>query len=377
MSAIRMVVAMFVVLMALTGRPAAPTPANGAADPFAQLRILVTGNDRNVYLIDGDGRKLRQVTSHANASVFYPRYSWSPDHRYALLVRAGTNQAGDTTLLLNSSGALVSTLLKSSTELYPSWAFDADTVAYLAHDQSQSTCGASLACDTLTIGAVDIHGKTLGTLWTRTLDTAIGCGGGGELSAPAVSQAIEDSMYPRSIQWSSTGPLAVVDDQDLCPGWTAIVDRSTGTVTDWLDTNLNICGHPGSYLQLSPTGTMYVVETFSGQTPEIMVCSDRGPEITALPGQAPGWWIDGTLLYYSDCQAGECAIYLVDFKKGTYGRISDWEPAYALGPMQPVAGALIFSRIEVLKNGNARVSVQRFDAKGFTTIATWASRPVA
>lgn len=110
-------------------------PARTAAD--ATLRIAYS-KASNVYIMDGASKPLYTVTTRCagyagSHYVAYPWYAWSPDGKYLLVVRETGYPISWDLLLMDARGNLLRTLASGLQEAYsyPSWALDADEIAYL------------------------------------------------------------------------------------------------------------------------------------------------------------------------------------------------------------------------------------------------------
>ena len=145
-------------------------PAIAASSPLAHIRIAFTQNN-NVYLMNMDGTGRTAVTTNGTVAtkpnaVNYPWYQWSSDGKYLLLVRENGNKYGNIgvyghyydLLLTNAAGILIRTLVREApaSEIYPTWADDADAYAYTSAIAYQA------ATPTVyTVSVRDLGGHTL------------------------------------------------------------------------------------------------------------------------------------------------------------------------------------------------------------------------
>jgi len=127
---------------------------------YAAVRVVFTGKDGNVHMMDANGNNRSQLTSLASngSGVSYPWYEWSPDHKYILLVRSHINASSDL-LLFNQNGNLLSTLATGIPlgypAFYPTWAIDDDVILYVAAKQVSATNSCNV---TLFVSRVNVQG---------------------------------------------------------------------------------------------------------------------------------------------------------------------------------------------------------------------------
>jgi len=204
-------------------------PSGMAANiPLSRIRIAFTQHN-NVFLMDGTGKLLDVITTRGTGPsgekyVAYPWYQWSPDGKYLLVVRETGYPISWDLLLMNARGNLVRTLATGLPDatFYPSWAFDADQIAYVGAARTQSaTENGGIPSQ---VYGVDVQGHTR-MLWS--FEQFGGCGGGSGGPAANLQQQEEQGYYyAPTLQWSVRQRLVILSDS--CDGGVEGLDTETG-----------------------------------------------------------------------------------------------------------------------------------------------------
>jgi len=124
---------------------AAPTVQRKAQSSVEQFAFT---QNNNVYLMHATGGGRQTVTTQGIGyqtvgGIVYPWYSWSPDGRYILLVKWRTTGNSGILFLLNQQGTVLRTLatLPAPADFWPTWAIDADQIAFVAAQRTDQAYG--------------------------------------------------------------------------------------------------------------------------------------------------------------------------------------------------------------------------------------------
>jgi len=362
---------------------ASPWMARAATTPHHPLgqtagaRILYAGSDGNVYMMDTDGGNRVQLTSGAANNTSY-RYARSHDGKYILLLRLPS--LGFVELkgayLLDRDGHQLSSLqlvgASSLDDFFPSWAADADVIAYAGKAIGQYS--ASNNTVPTAVNVVGVDGSTTTRVWSY--DAGVGCGGGGstEDAASVQFRAEQDGYVTHSLQWSR-GHYAIYTMS--CTGGALVYkDLRTNKTTPLYKSNIiQVIPAPTTAMLAFVTGDVY---SSYGVGNTIVVQGSNGSALLRANGELPVWSPDSRYLYFERCKAGPtCAIFGTNVARQDTTQLTTWQSGAAFGPLHITADGrtLIFSRIDAIDNQHARMSIQRLGGGRLTTIARDASRP--
>jgi hypothetical protein len=397
--------ALAVLLIATAGIAAAVVP-NQPVHAGAQLGVAVT-RGFNVYLTTATGGATHAVTTRGTgyAGYWYPWYSWSPDGKYLLLLRWHASGPTGTLFLADATGKVLRTLATPPipTDFWPSWALDADQIAFVARQQVDRSYGGFRNI----VMRMDVNGRTH-PLFTYLSHE--GCGGG--TPDPAEQRYWQEVGFegdaPR-MSWSVTQGIAAYTAS--CAGGMNITDLHTGRTQShphWIEPALSLRGTLAVAAPRSASPPRPAVVLVNPHTGRILRVAGRG--------ELPGWSPDGNSLYFIDRtqvrtlparDTGGHPFPLPVFRSAVLRANADGghaaplfsTDAFALGPLNLVNSgqALIFSRVENdwnlwrhrSKNGTLpigpgytspyfpRVDVMRWDRGGrLRVIESNAGRPV-
>jgi WD40-like Beta Propeller Repeat len=350
--------AILVLALVFGGLPRHATASpSGNAGPAVGLRVVYTQRD-NVFLLDTASGVITQLTTRGGrGDIVYPRYAWSRDGRYLLLVRGHLRTQATDLLLLDRNGTVLRTLasLATTAVFRPSWAADADLVAYVA----SATPSAAIPGTINRLQSVDPSGRRA-PLWSFGEPT--GCGGG--TSDPSEQLEWEETGFGSlalTFTWFAKYHLAVYTNS-LCVGSVLVTDTRTGSTGP-------LGSHPHAWHEgvLSPDGT--VVAAMISSTPErtIVLAMPRPGAVgsAVAPGELPAWSRDGRALYFvrrtpgpllhmrdsfgnaTDSQTYTTAIWRSRADGSGLQRISSFD-AFGTGPLQfaPDGRSLVFARVD-------------------------------
>ena len=327
----------------------------GATAPRS-LRLVYTQHV-NVYQLDTASGHSRPLTTRGgHGDIYYPWYAWSPDGRYLLLVRGHITTTAEDLLLMDRDGTLLRTLASPATAsiFRPSWASDADLVAYVA----SATPSASVP------GSID-HLQSLDPLGRRaplwSFGEPMGCGGG--TSDPSEQLQWGETGFgdlAMTFYWSTARHLAVYTNS-LCAGAVDVTNTSTGATRQ-------LGRHPHLWHEavVSVSGTVAAL-IVSGRNRTVVLTDLRpgAPVRTIASGELPLWSRDGRVLYFvrrtpgsvlhmhdsfgngTDSQTYTSAVWRCNANGSGLRRLATLD-AFGLGPLQltPDGRALVFARID-------------------------------
>jgi hypothetical protein len=330
-----------------------------AAAAGASSALIAYKQAFNVHLMDGAGHRLGVVTTRGTAdyttgpsAVTYPWFAWSPDGRYLLLVRENGDGPSWDMLLLDPQGNVLRTLATGSREapFYPSWALDADQIAYVS-DMPPSA-------GTVPVDGIDVHGRTR-ALWR--FQPLLGCGGGGWGPAESLRMREQGYGFAPTLQWSVRQGLAVFSNS--CLGRVVGLDARTGRLLWPSSPTASQSGEAA----LAPTGRLALVRPCQESQAPAAQClvlanarTGATQRVVAPQADLPSWSPDGQTLYFvqhsgtyvSGAMAGmrpprPRILVMRARADGSHTQRLMGEDAYATGPLHPTAEgrALIFSRI--------------------------------
>ena len=331
-------------------------PSRGVAPP-AGLRVVYTQRD-NIFLLDtASGRTRALTTRGGHGDLVYPWYAWSPDGRYLLLVRGHRQTPATDLLLLDANGTLLRTLASPATAAVfrPSWASDADRVAYVA-----ATTPAATGLGTIDhLQGADSRGQQA-PLWS--FFEATGCGGG----TPDPSAQLEWGEtgfggLALTFSWLTARHLAVYTPS-LCGGSVAVTDTRTGRT--------GLLGqHPAAWHEgvLAPKGAAIAAMISAGQERTVVLAAPQPGALgrAVAPGELPAWSRDGRVLFFvrrtpgpvlrmrdgfgsvADSQTYTTAIWQCQADGSRPRRIAAFD-AFGTGPLQlaPDGRSLVFARVD-------------------------------
>jgi hypothetical protein len=329
----------------------------GAAAPAVGLRIVYTQHG-NVFLLDTASGRTRPLTTQGGQGDFgYPTYAWSPDGRYLLLVRGHRTTLATDLLLLDRTGTVLRTLVSpTSTAVFqPSWAADADLVAYVA----TATPAATGLGDIDHLWSVDPHGRRA-PLWSFL--EAVGCGGGTpDPSAQLHWRETGSGGVAMTFSWRTAQHLAVYTPT-LCAGSVDMTDTQTGRTGQ-------LGQHPSAWHEgvLAPNGAVVAAMVNWGQAPTVVLAAPRLGALgsAVAPGEMPAWSRDGRVLYFVrrtpgpllhlrdsvgnafDSQTYTTAVWQSRADGSGLRRIAAFD-AFGTGPLQlaPDGRSLVFARVD-------------------------------
>jgi hypothetical protein len=334
----------------------AASPAVGAA-PAAGLRVVYTQHD-NVFLLDtASGRTRSLTTQGGHGDVVYPWYAWSPDGRYLLLVRGHRRTPATDLLLLDRTGAVLRTLASPTTTAVfrPSWATDADRVAYVA-----ATTPAATRLGTIDrLQSVDPRGKRA-PLWS--FEEPTGCGGG--TSDPSAQLEWGETGFGSlalTFSWLTARHLAVYTNS-LCAGSVLVTDTRTSRTGP-------LGQHPQAWHEgvLAPDGAVVAAMIAAGQERTVVLAAPQPGALgrAVALGELPAWSRDGRVLYFvrrtpgvllrmrdtfgnvANSQTYATAVWQCRADGSGLRRIASFD-AFGTGPLQlaPDGRSLVFARVD-------------------------------
>ena len=283
--------AFLVLALVVGGLPRHATASSpGTAAPAVGLRVVYTQHD-NVLLLDtASGRTRPLTTQGGHGDLVYPRYAWSPDGRYLLLVRGHRTTQPTDLLLLDRSGTVLRTLTSPTTTavFQPSWAADVDLVAYVA-----TTTPAAMGLGVIDhLWSVDPRGRRA-PLWSFL--EAVGCGGGtSDPSAQLLWVETGFGSVAMTFSWRTARHLAVYTPT-LCGGSVDVTDTRTGRTGQ-------LGQHPQAWHEglLAPNGAVVAAMITAGQARTVVLAPPRPGALgrAIAPGELPAWSRDGRVLYF-------------------------------------------------------------------------------
>jgi hypothetical protein len=266
-------------------------------DSRASADLVAFTRNHNVFLTRSSGGALRTVTTRGTAytGIVYPWYSWSPDGRYLLLIRMRTTTSTGDVLLLNQAGTVLRTLatVPAPTDFWPSWAIDADQIAFVAAQRTDQAYGGFRNM----VYRSDITGHKT---FLFTYLSHEGCGGGTGDPAEALYWGETGFGGDRpSMSWSMARSLAAYTAS--CAGGVNLTDLGTRRTR-----------HFGSWKEpaLSARGVLAVVnQHFSPAHPSaetiFLVSPSSGSVVRRVAeGELPLWSRSGTSLYFVQRRPG-------------------------------------------------------------------------
>lgn len=312
--------------------------------------------NNNVFFIPATGGSATAVTTRGSNNpngISYPWYQWSPSGRYMLLRREhGQNHAYDL-LLINRQGDLVRTLLRNMDQdrFYPSWAIDADVIAY-------SLFGGTANDPMIEVRQVDLQGRT-SPLWIAK--GGGGCDGGAGPEDPSRELAYTESLPIEGASWSVNQHLAVYRTS-FCSGSLNLTDFSTGT-TRYLGDSRTIWYSPSLSSDGSFAASVGVI-TRTTFRKAVVVADARTGSIRARLGAGilPVWSSDFRHLYYQEQQVSHPLPFKPNYVASSSRISTIWsvnpsgtertmllrQPVYVYGRIQPTPDgrSLIFSSVD-------------------------------
>lgn len=270
-------------------RHAAASPPGAA--PTAGLRVVYTQHD-NVFLLDtASGRTRRLTMQGGHGDIVYPRYDWSPDGRYLLLVRGHQTTVTSDLLLLDRGGTVLRTLASAlpAAGFQPSWAADVDRVAYVAATTPAPPQQGGVIDH---LWSVDPRGRRA-PLWT--FFEAVGCGGG--TPDPAEQLLWRETGFgsvAMTFTWRTAQHRAVFTPA-LCLGSVDVTDTRTGRTGP-------LGQQPPAWHEgvLAPNGATVAAMINPSQERTIVLAAPRPGSLgrVVAPGELPAWSRDGRTLYF-------------------------------------------------------------------------------
>jgi Tol biopolymer transport system component len=338
-------------------------PSRGAA-AATPVRVAFTRHF-NVFLMNAAGTNTTTVTSRGTGyqGTYYPWYQWSFDGKYLLLVRSEPlpkSQRRQHLLLLDPAGHVLRDLaiLPQSADFFPTWALDANQIAYVASENWPKSASAPLN----TVNVADVLGNTH-VAW-RYRSTGEGCGGGSPDPADAVYwQETGFGGTPPSMQWSISRHQAIYSAS--CAGGLYLTDtrtRSTRALgqqgSRWNEAAISRAGKLAAVVETCPKGIC--------SRRVVLVNLNSGAIVRSIAAaQLPRWSADGQTLYFVK-RVGGRTLHLQDESGNKYGFQTEtseiWrangdgshqlrllsEDAYGFGPLSltPDGHSIIFSRVD-------------------------------
>jgi hypothetical protein len=330
----------------------------GAAAPTVGLRVVYTQHD-NVFLLDtASGRTRPLTTQGGHGDVVYPRYDWSPDGRYLLLVRGHRSTPATDLLLLDPTGTVLRTLASPTTTavFQPSWAADADLVAYVA---TTTPAAPALGGVIDHLWSIDPRGRRA-PLWS--FFEAVGCGGG--TSDPSEQLLWRETGFgsvAMTFNWRTTQHLAVYTPT-LCVGSVDVTDTRTGRTGP-------LGQHPSAWHEgvLAPNESVVAAMISAGQARTVVSALPTPGALgrAAAPGELPAWSRDGRTLYFvrrtpgpvlhmrdslgneTDSQTYTTAVWQGRADGSGLRQIASFD-AFGTGPLHlaPDGHSLVFARVD-------------------------------
>jgi hypothetical protein len=349
-------------IAAAAGLRTSPRDSSPARVAFTQANSLW------ITTVDGSGK---QLIVNGNAKHPLSWYQWSPDGRYLLVVQSDIRTATSDLVLYDVNGVRRRTLVRHLrwSDFYPSWAANADRVAFVAGTCAQGKVAGCAHPTDRAVFSIGVHGRR--TFIGSYPSAGGGCGGG--LEDPAANLYRVETDFgitmpllhwrtgrspsylgimgyvppaaaaarippPADIAVSAAGNVAGVTQRCTgtgCTSYVALLDPATGRP-------LRVVGK-GELPAFSPNGaTLYFVRRVAEQT--LGFHDTNANNVPSTVYRSEIWRVDS---------AGLHPVKILS------------QQAYGFGPptVTPDGGSIIFSRVDNASTlWQHRLPGDRFDA---------------